>query len=126
MRKPTLLLYPALLFAFATRLLADGLDDLKKLAERGDSEAQGLLAVRYVNGWGVPRDMAKAIEWYQKAAAQGDGNALFNLGIAYEKGIGVPKDNVKASELFMKGAKIKQNEVGIDPLQNSIYTHLSI
>jgi TPR repeat protein len=105
MRKPTLLLYPALLFAFATRLLADGLDDLKKLAERGDSKAQSLLAVSYQSGWGVLKDMAKAVEWYQKAAAQGDVTAQYNLGILYEKGIGVQKDNTQAAELFKKAAR---------------------
>ena len=33
----------------------------------------------YANGQGVPKDDAKAVEWYRKAAANGDSDAIEEL-----------------------------------------------
>ena len=49
----------------------------------------------YSDGRGVPRDDAKAIEWFLKAANQGFAPAQINLGVLYERGQGVPKDFVQ-------------------------------
>ena len=43
----------------------------------------------YANGRGVPKDDAKAVEWYQKAAVQGNAAAQSKLGFMYEAGRGV-------------------------------------
>jgi S1-C subfamily serine protease len=50
----------------------------------------------YSEGKGVPKDAAKAVEWYQKAAAQGDDGAQHSLGRMYSEGKGVPRDLVLA------------------------------
>ncbi|MSQ69665.1 MAG: hypothetical protein EXR27_00040 [Betaproteobacteria bacterium] len=80
------------------------LPDLLKRAEQGDAEAQTNLGVAYSNGEGVPKDAAKAVEWYQKAAAQGYARAQLNLGWMYYSGNGVPKDAAKAFEWVQKAA----------------------
>jgi hypothetical protein len=59
----------------------------------------------YYRGEGVPKDVAKAVEWWQKAAAQGDANAQYNLGVMYNKGEGVPKDAARAIEWYRKAAE---------------------
>lgn len=78
--------------------------ETKRKAEAGDAYAQDNLGVMYVKGEGVPKDEAKAIEWYQKAAAQGNADAQFKLGMRYFSGVGVPKDEAKSVEWFQKAA----------------------
>jgi putative methionine-R-sulfoxide reductase with GAF domain len=67
-------------------------DDLRKLAEQGDAEAQWDMGFRYHNGQGVPQDDAQAVRWFQRAADQGHVNAQATLGAYYWAGRGVPKD----------------------------------
>jgi TPR repeat protein len=52
----------------------------------------------------VPKDAAKAVEWYLKAAAQGSAWAQYDLGGIYANGAGVPKDVAKAVEWYQKAA----------------------
>lgn len=47
------------------------LRNIRKDAEKGDTNAQFKLGIIYNNGWGVPADIAEAAEWYRKAAEQG-------------------------------------------------------
>jgi len=46
----------------------------------------------YRIGEGVPKNAAKAIEWFKKAAAQGNSDAQFNLGMMYYTADGMSKD----------------------------------
>ena len=47
----------------------------KMAADQGNASAQINIGSFYTNGWGVPKDSVKAIEWFRKAAAQGNQNA---------------------------------------------------
>ena len=47
----------------------------RKSAEQSDAGAQIWLGYCYENGYGVEKDITKAVEWYRKAAAQGDKDA---------------------------------------------------
>lgn len=82
----------------------DRLAQLKKQADSGDVDAQYNLGVMYNKGEGVPKDVAKAVEWWQKAAAQGQAAAQHLLGLMCAKGEGVQKNSVKAVEWFQKAA----------------------
>lgn len=75
-----------------------------KDAEKGEASAQANLGDMYLEGEGVHRDVAKAIEWYQKSAAQGNMFAQSSLGEMYAEGTGVPKDEARAVDLFQKSA----------------------
>ena len=77
---------------------------LLQAATQGEIEAQVDLASIYANGVGVPKDEAKAVEWYRKAAGQGCAVAQRKLGIMYEEGTGVDKDYAKAIEWYQKAA----------------------
>ncbi len=89
---------------------AEAMDWYQKAAVQGHAKAQFRLGHAYEFGFfGVPKDTAKAVEWYkkamesfQKAAAQGDADAQYNLGEIYYRGKGVPKDTAKAMEWYKK------------------------
>ncbi len=71
-------------------------DDLHKLAEQGDPEAQFMLGTLYRNGDGVLQDDKRAVEWFQRAANQGYVRALSALGSSYWAGRGVQQDYSQA------------------------------
>ena len=71
---------------------AKSLADLRKLADRGDADAQWQIGVRYHNGDGVPHDDAQAMQWFHRAAEQGHVTAQATLGAYYWAGRGVPQD----------------------------------
>jgi len=59
----------------ASPVTVDNISQLQREAEKGDPDAQYNLAYRYENGFGLPKDEAKALELYQKAADQGHSGA---------------------------------------------------
>lgn len=72
------------------------LDQLRHLAEQGDSAAQLALAMRYASGQDVPQDYAEAARWFTQAAEQGSVIAQSALAAYYSSGRGVPQDSAKA------------------------------
>jgi hypothetical protein len=72
------------------------LEDIRKLAERGDADAQWNMGVRYHTGEDVPQDDEQAVQWFQRAAQQGHVTAQATLGAYYWAGRGVPADLSKA------------------------------
>src|SRR5690242_6927708 len=74
------------------------------LAQKGDAQAQTLIASMYADGKGVDRDEAKAFEWYSKAAEQHVARAQHALGVMYENGEGVVRDDAAAAEWYRDAA----------------------
>jgi hypothetical protein len=66
--------------------------ELLSHAEHGDVDAQNNLGRMYFNGEGVPKNAAKAAEWYQKAADQGNVDAKNNLLAMHAEDQGVSKN----------------------------------
>jgi TPR repeat protein len=58
----------------------------------------------YAEGEGVPKDLARAAEWYRRAADRGLPAAQFNVGLAYAYGFGVEKDEAEAVRWFERAA----------------------
>lgn len=81
------------------------LAELIKRAEQGNAQAQLQLGNKYLAGEGIPKDVAKASEWYQKAADQGLSEAQTRLGRFYENGESTSKNVVRAAELYQKAAE---------------------
>jgi hypothetical protein len=77
-------------------LPAKSLEELERLANRGDADAQWQMAVRYHDGEGVPQSDTQAMLWFQLAAEQGNVAAQSALGSYYWAGRGVPEDLSKA------------------------------
>lgn len=78
--------------------------DLPQRAERGDAKAQAGLALAYLNGQGVPKDVGLAHQWAEKAAAQGHAQGQYLLGSMYLAGTGVLQDFSTALKWFEKAA----------------------
>lgn len=106
------LLFPALVALWmAVPALADfqaGLDAYQKgdyleaakqwrpLADQGDAVAQYNLGLLYLDGHGVPQNIAEAANWFRRAAEQDYTQAQHNLGAMYGSGQGVKRDYVQA------------------------------
>ncbi len=70
--------------------------ELRRLADQGDPDAQYQLGILYHDGSTVPRSDAQAVQWFQRAAEQGYVRAQSTLGAYYWAGRGVPQDYSKA------------------------------
>jgi len=57
--------------------------ELTPLAEKGNADAQFILAKMYWKGEGVLRDPDQAMKWFKASAAQGNPDAQFFLGSIY-------------------------------------------
>ena len=114
-RKIFTILIPFFLFLYVTpaesQSLMDGIWDWKdieherRLASKGNKEAQYSLGERYATGRGVLRNDVEAAKWYTLSANQGHPGAQNNLGVMYSEGRGVIRDHQKANELFKKSSE---------------------
>ena len=91
--------------------------EFRTLAEKGDPRGQNGLGILYVRGWGVKRDLDKALNLFHIAAKQGHRAAENNLGELYMAGLGVPKDFDQAFKwcwrAAQKGDPDAQNNLGV-------------
>lgn len=83
-------------------------------AEKDEPSALCDLALCYLNGDGVEKNVDKAYELLKKASAKEDIIAHNNLGYFYEKGFGAAKDEKKAVHHY----KLAANEGGVDANYN--------
>ncbi len=70
--------------------------------------SMGLL---YKYGFGVKRDINKAVELYQKSASKDEFSGLVNLGLMYEEGLGVPQNYEKAVELYQRAYQLGYEDI---------------
>jgi TPR repeat protein len=89
--------------------------EFESLAERGDPRGQNGLGVLYIQGWGVERDLAKAVDLFRQAAKHGLRAAENNLGEMYMQGAGVEQDYAEAYKWYLKAA-----QKGDDEAQNNL------
>lgn len=75
------------------------------LAEGGHGGAQLNIGVLHEQGLGVPKDAAKAMEWFRRAAENGESAAFYNIGVLYRDGRGVPQDLEEAAKWFRGSAE---------------------
>ncbi len=76
-----------------------------RLAEEGDAEAQNQVAVSFLEGMGVERDLERAIFWFQESADRDHSPALYNLGILYQEGKFVAQDHERAFGYFLNAGR---------------------
>jgi len=85
MKKHLFILF--LLFAVVANTMGQSLYDQHiDAANRGDSKAQFFIAMAYLRGDGVTKDIVQSISWFRKSADQGYVNSQAMLGIAYYEG----------------------------------------
>lgn len=73
-------------------------------------EDEVTLALRHLNGVGVPRDFARVHELLRRAANGGNGAAAYLLARLYEEGIGTPVDPAGAMDWIETAARLGQPE----------------
>jgi len=78
---------------------------LAALARAGNTKAQELLGLEYVDGDGVAINEAEGAKWLQRAAVQGEAVAAYRLGTLYERGHGVTADRSMAVRWYVAAAK---------------------
>ena len=88
----------------AQKMAKDVIAGVRKLAEKGDVEAQFLMGAAYQEGLGVDMDSTEAVNWFEKAAAAGHMTAMNNLGLMLAYGHGAGPDIERARQLFSKAA----------------------
>jgi len=87
------------------------LSELRKLAYRGNAEAQFNLALHYED-YGIMGDpnpyhnVYKNFYWYTKATNNNHASACNNLADMYERGAGCKQNIKKALELYKKAAEL--------------------
>jgi TPR repeat protein len=58
-----------------------GFENFVKAADQGHGFAHHMIAVAYMTGEGVEKDIGKAIEWFEKAAEYGLQGAMYALNL---------------------------------------------
>lgn len=82
----------------AVRLLITAAND-------SNAYAMNVLGMAYLQGFGVEKNIDKAISWWKLAAQNGYAYAYHNLGMLYKNGkLGIKQDFVQACSYFKKGA----------------------
>lgn len=102
---------PAVLYAAALRLLAEGdtaqgLAHVRDLAESGYPPAQYRLAKLYETGAGVRTDLTQARRWTERAALGGEPQAMHDLAVYFARGEGGPVDATAAFRWFRQAAEL--------------------
>lgn len=80
-------------------------NEIKLLAEEGDTVSQNALGWMYDQGIGVKEDPKKAVKWYLKSAKKGFRKAQVNIGVMNELGRGTPQNFEEANKWYSKAEK---------------------
>lgn len=93
-------------------------EDMNKIAQQGNPEAQYHVGMMFNNGIGVQKDPKKAFEWFEKASASGHPLASYKVGCYFGgqfKDV-VPFDQDRSLEYKLVAAKagysLAQHDVG--------------
>ena len=96
----------------------DRVEQYRKAAEQGNTEAQLYLGSCYFYGDGVAQDKAEAVKWWRRAAEQGNVLGQDEIAWCYFTGKGVEKDMTEAVKWWHKAAEqgfaAAQNFLGWD------------
>ncbi|WP_132308964.1 tetratricopeptide repeat protein [Martelella mediterranea] len=75
---------------------------LERAAEDEHVTAQLELALKLINGDGVPTDLGAGFDWMHRAALKGNPAAASKLAYLYKNGIGTPVDEIAAATFYLK------------------------
>jgi localization factor PodJL len=84
----------------------EGVQLLRRAADRGLAMAQYRLAKLYERGEGVPTDLNLARQWTERAAGAGNRRAMHDLGVYFARGEGAPLDEAAAFRWFRQAAEL--------------------
>lgn len=78
----------------------------QKALDKGVEEAYFPLGYMYFNGYGVEKDVDKALELFESSVKCKDKDGLYFLGFLYATGFKVKKDVKRAKRLFRESAEL--------------------
>lgn len=87
--------------------------ELLRLANSGDAEAQYTIGECYYRERGVKQDYLEAAKWFRRAANQGHAKAQHDLAMMYYKGIRLEKNYDEARVLLQKAANQDHKEAQV-------------
>jgi len=76
------------------------IDELRKQAARGNTAAESILGMNYLEGRGVDIDYAEAFRLLSAASRKGASRAIVYLASMYANGLGMPADMAKAIRFY--------------------------
>jgi TPR repeat protein len=82
------------------------LDQLKSMAEKGNTDAMLEFGERLIQGQGTEVNIDEGLQWLQKAADAGNHQAWYDLGFVYSNGLKDSVDIGEAMKYFRKGADL--------------------
>lgn len=94
------------------------LEELRQMAEQGDSGAMMGVAMRLKNGIGCNQDLPEAVKYLTQAAEGGNADAALELGLCYAYGMGVNQDDKVSTYWLRKGAEMGSPEAMYRLFQN--------
>lgn len=101
------------------------IDNLKKKAEAGDSNAQNTLGVCYYTGDKVAKDYETALKWWSVAAKASHAEAIANMGLCYQLGHGTKLDSLMAVKLYKQSVK-RGNKSFITERENRLKDNVNL
>lgn len=87
--------------------MSQEINDLKEKAKSGDNISQYKLAVTYIEGKKIQKNVTEGCKWLEASAKAGNLNAQVLLGDQYSKGEGVPKNYEAAKSWYNKASQGK-------------------
>ena len=121
-------------YSISDKMQEDAINELRKMAENGNPDAQFRLATHYQGldwrtwKWGDVRDAERAAYWYLQAAEQGVSKAQNNLSNSYLEGEGVEKNIEKALYWLYKAVE-NNNNIALrrlgDHYRDGLYPYIS-
>ncbi len=72
----------------------------------GDAQACSETGLAWMDGQGVPRDMARGVVFYEKACTLKNADACFLLGVVRDLGDGVPIDEARARQYYRQACDL--------------------
>ena len=88
----------------ASAVFGDETDEILKLAEQDDVQAQFLIGKKYLNGDGIDKSTTEAVKWLTKAGEQGNTEAQMTLGALFIDGRTVPKNSFESAKWYQFAA----------------------
>jgi len=83
----------------------EGMERLRRWADKEKAWAQSMLGARYRDGEGVDQSYQQARELFELSATQGNASALYELGVMYHQGQGVDQSYERAAEYYEAAAR---------------------
>ena len=80
----------------------------------GDADAMCWIGYCYHYGYGVKRDVTKAVEWFERASGCGHAYATYRLAWCYEYGLGAEENKKKALGLYLKAVELGDKDAAYE------------